>query len=271
VNFTAGGDYRSGRQARWRFEVKDAQGQFLPPRRLSGFVPAGGQSQSDTLKYGESWATDLEMNKFVEIPAPGTYAVRILYHDSETIVDRVDTVGLITCSSLPIRLEVSPIVVGLTAAQAAAIRQAIQELPKEGGVKLIEGPYHEGLHTFIKPTSPAGRLLDIGFAAIPQLIESSLSNDLNPTQRAWSLAILTSLTGYNDPRHEAGVLSDYDVRTSDWSIWGGAPGVQSGGLGLSSTTVSSGGAIDVDKQKEFAKRWAVWNEKKYVEVVKDQK
>jgi hypothetical protein len=86
VFFQCGGDYRSGREARWRFEVRDESGQTVPTLPMdSGF--GGGISQTTRLEHGEEWATALEMSRYVKILKPGTYTVRIHYHNQVTIAD----------------------------------------------------------------------------------------------------------------------------------------------------------------------------------------
>lgn len=109
VWLTQGGAYRSGRQARGRFEVRDASGTILPIRQLEGIGIGGGLFTQGFLKYGESWTTDLDMNSYVRIPKPGEYTVRILYHNNVTIVDvpkLADLKNLIIFSSKPFRLKV---------------------------------------------------------------------------------------------------------------------------------------------------------------------
>ncbi len=264
VLFTSGGDYRSGRQTKWRFQVTDANGAVLPPLpRLSGI--GGGLLEPGTLEYGESWTTQLDMNSYVQITVPGEYTCRILYHEFITIADRRDVTGLIMCTSLPITLTVKPVVTEITREEQRSVRQAIAELPTKGPVKLLGGVYSENMHDFIKPTSSAGRLLEMQWKGVSQLIDAALDREQNPTQRAWLLAILANLTNRNNPRDEPGVLGPYEFRDSGWSVWPGTPGAMSGGLGSSEGT-SRGSSIDVRKQLEFAKRWREWKEMGYVRV-----
>ena len=265
VVFTEGGNYRSGRQTRWRFEVTDAAGNLLPCRPPAVHLVFGGMYTIGTLRYGESWATHLDMNKFAVVTSLGEYTVRIRYHDNMTIASREDVTGLITSTSLPIKVVVEPITVQITKREIAAMEAAIAQLPTKGRVKLLGGTYCDQVHDFIKSDSPAGRLLQMGWKAVPGLIDAALDEELNPTRRAWVLGLLASLTNHNNPRDEAGVLGPYRFRDSGWSIWGGAPGAMSGGLGVGMDSVDSR-PIDVRKQRAFAKRWAVWKEKQYVRV-----
>lgn len=265
VLFTEGGNYRTGRQARWRFEVTDPGGNALACRPPPAFGTAGGVCTIGTLEYGESWVTHLDMNKFVEITAPGKYTLRILYHDDVTIANRKDVAGLIMSTSLPIRLVVEPITVHITKREIAAVRKAIAQLPTEGRTKLLGGAYGDRVHDFISPDSPAGQLLEMDWKAVPGLIDAALDDKMNPARRAWVLALLASLTNHNNPRDEAGVLGPYEFRDSGWSVWGGTPGAMSGGLGVATGSFDNR-PIDPARQRTFAKRWAVWKERQYVRV-----
>ena len=53
VQFTAGGDYRSGRQARWRLEITNSEGKVPPERGYhEAVILGGGIFQYDTLQFG---------------------------------------------------------------------------------------------------------------------------------------------------------------------------------------------------------------------------
>ena len=111
VTFQSGGDYRSGRSARWRFVVRDASGHELPQNMPPGLM-SGGISSDDILKYGESWTARLHMAHYVDIFIPGQYTVQILYHDEIAIANCENVDGLIVFRSLPLKLTVDPIVIG---------------------------------------------------------------------------------------------------------------------------------------------------------------
>ena len=270
VPFTEGGDYRSGRQARWRLEVTDSQGQILPQRSHSGIVTGGGMWTEGTLQYGESWATELNIFSFVRIETPGTYKIRVLYHDHLTIADYNDLAGrLIMSASLPLELTVEPVTIDATRVESAAIHRAVSELPATGTVKFVEGTYDKSVHDFVAPDSPAGILLAMGWKAVPAMIDAAVNERVHPIQRAWLLALLGSVTRANDPRDELGVLGKCETRSVGWSVWGGTPGQMSGGLGwggsLKLNDVHSE-PIDPKRQLALAQKWQAWLEKEYVKV-----
>ncbi len=268
VPFTDGGDYRSGRQARWRLEVTDPHGHVLPQRSPLDFV-RGGIYQESTLRYGESWTTELNINRFVRIEAPGKYKLRVLYHDHVTIADCDDVAGLIVSVSLPMDLTVEPIAVEATRAELDTVRKSISELPLKGPIKFLEGDYDKRVYDFIKPDSPPGKLLTMGWKAVPAMIDAAVDEIGAPVQRAWLLALLASITHANDPRDQSGVLGSCDIRESGWSVCGGTPGEWSGGCGTGtsgSLNVLFPAPIEPKRQLEFAKRWAVWKQKEYVKL-----
>ena len=45
LGFTSGGNYRSGRQARWRIVVTDDAGKVVPVKRLNGIAMGGGVAE----------------------------------------------------------------------------------------------------------------------------------------------------------------------------------------------------------------------------------
>jgi len=106
VGFQVGGDYRSGRQARWRFEVRDEEGNLTPAKPQSS-GRGGGRFLRKMLEFGQSYETKLEMGKYVEPLTPGRYRVTVLYHDWFPIAD-MEYPNLILFSSDPFELIVRP-------------------------------------------------------------------------------------------------------------------------------------------------------------------
>jgi hypothetical protein len=265
VGIQVGGDYRSGRQARWRIQVRDAKGNLLSERPFLGGM-GGGISGSDILAYGESWATRLELSSFVWIEQPGEYTAEILYHDEYTIADYGSIEGLILSKSAPFKISVRPVTVQLHAKDREDITRWIGNLLDKGPVKIVAGIYGEWAHDFVVPQTPAGKLLASGWDAVPDLISAAVAEETPATRRAWILAILFSLTGRNDPSAEPGVIGPYQSRSADWVVRGGydeGAGVM--GLGSGSTKAAEG-TIDPKKQLEFAARWKVWLDKGYIKI-----
>ena len=268
VNIAWGGGCRSGRLERWRFEVKDADGAVLPPKELHAMM-GGGIFTRRAVAFGESFAAYLFMPDYVDIEKPGNYTVRILYHDHVAIADidvPGDLDGLILCRSLPIRLKVEPIVVKLSEDNRRHVAEWIARLPDKGPLFIHGGSYVEESHAYIPPESPAGKILAMGWPAVPQLIQAASSGKITPMRRAWALGLLYGITGRNDPTREAGVLGAYEYRHSGWATLGGpGNGHESMGFGRMSMS-ATGGQIDEKKQVEFAKRWLPWIEKDYIKV-----
>lgn len=255
VTFKEGGDYRSGRQDRWRFDVRDTRGKAMPVRTHRGIIHGGGIYRMGVLKHEESWETSLRMRSFIELP-PGDYTVVVEYHDEETIASLADTSGLVVCRSKPFKLHVQPRVIDVTKADLANARKAIASFPDKGPVRILEGPFDERAHEFVRPESGAGRLLVMGWRAVPALLDALDEETATNQRRAWVFAVLYSITGWNDPRHDSGVLAAYESRDGSWIVAGGRGGKeQSLGIGFGGSASMSGGKFDGAAQKAFAKHW----------------
>jgi hypothetical protein len=263
VRFTEGGDYRSGRQARWRFEVRDGKGNLLAieDSDIPGSMEGGGLFVEGTLKHDESWDTTLDMNRFAQLP-PGDYMVRIMYHDHLTIADLPHVFGLIVCRSGSIRLHVQPRVIDRTRQEREEAARWVAKLDdKAMPLMLVGTEYGEHIHKHIPPDTPPGKLLAIGWKAVPTLLDELDREKITPGRRAWTLALLYSITGWNSPRHENGVLASYEYLEGGWQIMGGRNGRMSGGgMGFTSGGSSRGGKIDEAKQRAFAKRWVAFRD-----------
>ena len=206
------------------------------------------------LKAEESWETALAMRNFMDLP-PGDYTVVVQYHDEQTISTHSDTAGLVVCSSEPFKLHVQPRVIDLTAVDRDAAKAAAAALADDGPVSILEGPYGKGTHKFIAPDSAVGRLLALGWPAVPALLDVLDDDKLTDQRRAWVFAVLFSITGWNDPRDESGVLAAYESRGGGWAVTGGRNGkVYAMGLGGGGSSMS-GGKFDAKTQREFAKKW----------------
>ena len=101
-----GGDYRSGREARWRFRVWDAKGRELSTIPGREGAMGGGLTDFGELKYGESWETVLPVDRYCEIAEAGQYTWEVLYHDKETIADFHDIQGLVMSKSKHFKITV---------------------------------------------------------------------------------------------------------------------------------------------------------------------
>jgi hypothetical protein len=258
AGFTDGGDYRTGRQARWRVVVRDAKGRELPIRELSGILILGGQFTEILLEHGKAWETVLDLGSFVKIPQPGTYSLEVLYHNTKTIADESDISGLVVSRSKPIALVVRSLVIELTAQERKQAAEWILALDANQRLKIVAGSYGEWAHKFVPPNTPEGKLLGMGVKAAPALIESLRDKSLSDKKRAWILALLFSATGENDPR-ESGALGGYDYQEGGWQIWGGLSGEQpSGGLGCGSEGSVSAGKIDRGEQDKLIAAWVDW-------------
>ena len=258
VGFTDGGEYRSGRQARWRIVVRNDKAAELPEKALRGIIIGGGQCQERVLKYGESWETVLDVRSFVRINQPGTYSLEVLYHNTKTIADESDVSGLIVARSKPIVLVVRPLAIEITSQERKQIAEWIAALDANKRLKIVAGTYGKWAHKFVPPTTPEGKLLDTGVKAVPVLIEALADKSLSEKKRAWLLALLFSATGENDPRDLFGAVGAHDYQETGWQIWGGPPGEgPSGGLAMPGEGTSTG-STDRGAQDKLIETWKDW-------------
>ncbi|MBI1829908.1 MAG: hypothetical protein HYR84_00490 [Planctomycetes bacterium] len=234
VGYQAGGDYRTGRQERWRLDVRDAKGNSLPViDYLSAF--GGGLTGYSVLKPDQKWQTTLHVRSFIKLP-PGDYTLRVQYHDIDSIAGLDWVGGRIVCQSNEIRLHIQPRVIDVSAEEKKTIDSLIEKIDGKQEVRVAEGPFGKEHHKLIAPDSPQGRLLSLGWKVVPPLIDEATHEATSPRRRAVLLSMLFTLTGYHDPRHESGVLPDYR-----------GPGES-----------ASNAKIDHAKQFEFAKQWTAF-------------
>ena len=267
VGFRNSGDYRNGRQERWRIVIRDDKGRELPvledmpvPHQHGNLIVEikGGQYQEDVLDYGESWKTELNANSFVRIRQPGKYSLEVLYHDTKTIADESDISGLIFSHSKSFPLVIRPPVIVLTAQERKQAVQWIADLDANRRLKVIVGTYGKWAYNFVPPTAPEGRLLATGIKAVPVLVQSLEDKSLSDKKRAWILALLFSATGENDPC-DSSALGDYDYQEAGWQVLGNRSGEgASGGMAMPKEGSSSNGRIDHEYQDRLIAKWEDW-------------
>jgi hypothetical protein len=104
---------------------------------------------------------------------------------------------------------------------------------------------------------------------VPALIAAVNGNQLNPTQRAYALGLLFSITEQQNPMDVPNLLGPFEYRHSGVVEFGGHPG---SGQAISSQAFSVVvGKIDPQAQMEFAKSWTPWIEKGYLKVIQADK
>lgn len=250
-----GGDYRSGREARWRIEVSDATGAILPVRRPSSGIGGGIYSFTE-FKYGESQPAELPMSSYVDIPKPGKYMVTVAYHNSETIADIANPSALsdlIVFRSEPFALTVEQgarQIIQLETGARQKVKRLIGLLPDEGVIKMVGRKYNPSFHQFIDPTSPAGQLLQMDLQAIPGLLDALNDTRLSGHRKAWVLAFLYTITWERDlnPIRLPGVLPEYySYISADSCQW------------------ADGGRIDAKEQQRLIEKWMEF-QKMYLDI-----
>jgi tetratricopeptide (TPR) repeat protein len=260
ILYKNGGDYRSGRAERWRFSVRGSQGNIMriKPREDPD---CGGFFTRSTLKANESWDTVLDMRRYIDLP-PGDYTVTVEYSDQEEISSLLHTAAFLLCRSDPFKLHVQPRVIDVTRQDREAVKAVIASLDEKSRVKILEGTYAKADHAFIALDSPPGKILTLGWRAVPQLLDALEDDKLAPQRRAWVLALLFSITSWNDPTDEPAAIGPYDFRGRGWAVSGGRNGktiVLGAGSG-SGKLVYTADKIDDKVQRQFATKWKAFRD-----------
>jgi hypothetical protein len=252
--FTEGGDYRSGRRDRFRFEVRNERREVVPIREHRGM--GGGLSARSELAPRKRWKVTLHPSSYLAPVPPGKHTVRILYHDRRTISNAKSVEGLILVASASWCLEVKPRIVERTAEQRTIADAAIAALAEKGPVKIARHvAWRDG---YVDPASADGRLLALGWTAVPSLVDALEREGLGVGRRARILALLYSVTGLGDPRR-GDILGSYEARI------GRPPTSESGGiLGPGRTTSTSDSPPPAEAQAPLVERWRAW--RRHLEV-----
>ena len=227
IGFQRGGDYRSGRHARWRIHVWDSKGNLLPELPSPSFI-GGGMTEDAALAFGKEWEAHLPLASYVTMQTPGKYKVQVLYHDSVTIANfdnPKDLEGLIVFRSEPFEVNVEhgpKISIRLKASSMEKATSLSASLDENDPLRIVIGKYDAKSHDFISPESPQGQLLTMKWQAVPALLKALEDEKLSFRKRAWILSLLFSITleGDLNPMEPAelfpsrGLLPDYETRGS---------------------------------------------------------
>ncbi|MHC4548822.1 MAG: hypothetical protein ACYTEZ_08585 [Planctomycetota bacterium] len=248
VTVQQGGNYRSGRQARWRFSGKS----FVSTKRWG---MGGGISESGAMKRGETWSTELAMGSFIEPLLPGTHEATVLYDDEDPIANRSTVEGLICCRSKPFAVVVKPRAVRVTRDGRAEVVRELARLDANVSRKLVLGEFGPGNHELIPRDSSAGKIMRRGWEAVPVLIEALDDKALTPKRRAWVLALLSNITQALHPESMEDVYGAYVAESG----WGPVKGTKNGelqdGMGWKRSRFSYDGEAKLEAQLEHAAKW----------------
>ena len=223
VHFKFGGDYRSGRLARWRMSAVDSEGNSVEvwPRR---FGMGGGVYSSGELEFGEIYKTELSVSDYLKIEKPGRYQLIVFYHNEEAIADveNIQTLdNFIFIQSKPFWIEVQEgpfINIELTKADYDQSLKLLKDIGIESFVFVNASNYaqDESLQSFVSPESRHGKLLKMREKAVPAILFSLYQGNLSMRDRAFALQLLYSIIpehGFAATEHD-GVMPSYTCRSS---------------------------------------------------------
>lgn len=108
ISLTRGGDYRSGRQSRFRVQLTDQRGARVPDSNWPQFGMGGGISSFGPFQPGETIdnQTPLDPRCYVKSPPSGRYQLQVVYAEQEIAADS-DLTGLIVWQSTPVAVQVT--------------------------------------------------------------------------------------------------------------------------------------------------------------------
>lgn len=253
--FTLGGNYRTGRLARWRVFLWNEQGDLVEAK-TSAPSSFGGGMFNRVLIEDEYWESKLRLANFLkEGLTPGTYQGRIAYHDSATVAGWDDPRGLVFNFSDVIRFKVVPRELDRVTS-IDELRPLVLKLPETESIQILSHSYPEGGTNEIPVDSAAGQLIQEGWAGLPALIKLLGSEKISETQRAWGLGILHTITGLMDPTGEPGLVGPYQKKSGGFRIVQSVNGEFAGmGTGGRDTSNYSGGERNAELQKKFLAKW----------------
>ena len=105
IRVTRGGDYRSGRQTRWRVQLTDHRGERVADSNFPLFGPGGGISSFGVLKPGEVYENHglLDARWYLKSPQSRRYQLQVFYGETEiALEEKLD--GLVVWKSKPIEV-----------------------------------------------------------------------------------------------------------------------------------------------------------------------
>ncbi|MCP3916094.1 MAG: hypothetical protein GY711_11100 [bacterium] len=256
---TDGGEYRSGRLARWRVDVRGADGTRVPQDREWPLGVGGGLFQRIFLAPGQVWGQRETEERFVDpeplvlafrdyasLPAAGTFRFSLLYHDHAPIADLESVEHLLVHRSRELRVTWKPRTVRVTAADRARVRQLLGEMSLNERVHVRSRPF-DGRSTSEPGADPEEQLFRMGWSVLPELFAALEDEDLGLAQRAHVLAALHGITGLVNPRVVRRSLGPFRQD-------GLARGQAGGGLTLGATSGDDGGP-QAEAQEALVERW----------------
>ncbi len=267
ILFTKGGDYRSGRQARWRIELRDKNKKLTQVRSLGFFAMGGGIYTEETMSTGQSWETSLDLNSFVagEIK-PGKYQLTVFYHNRMTIDDDKNIDGLMASKSKTFSLNIEPIKIKNSKSVIESVCRHIEQIDESKKLIMVQGTYGRWAHDSVAPDSPQGKILSLGLKAVPTLITHSAIETYSPKKRSMIFSMLYSATGIHEPSDD--VLGAHKTIIGPWAVWGAENGkVHTVGMGGGGTITTYSKRISKKSQRKLAARWKQWFDDT-VEIVK---
>ncbi len=231
-----GGDYRSGRLARWDVEFVDSSAAIHAGIDDWSSFMGGGMYHTETVGPGYIWGIQdppeydvamaldsgepvaeiqflpvtLRLASYRKPNKLDRFQVRVLYHAMNAIADREDARDMLAFRSAPLELDWRPRRIQYEAGDRERIGSIIQLAMQQEEVVVFEShlPDYQGAPE--PEAHPLDRLYAEGWKAVPLLIEQ-LDAKAPVAENAHVLAALYNLTGIVSPAHRShrGALGPY--------------------------------------------------------------
>ena len=112
-------------------------------------------------------------------------------------------------------------------------------------LKIVGGKYDKSFHDFVNPKSMHGQLLQMGWQAVPSLLDALNEKKMSRRKKAWVLSLLYSISQEDefDPTKLFGSFPDYEYKYSG-----------TGGVRVKGHVLGGDGIYEKPQQKLIA-RW----------------
>ncbi len=203
---------------------------------------------------GQAKPMSIALGAYARFDAPGTYRVRVHYHDKDLIDEVDDLAGRIVFSTEEFRVHVLPRRIELTQAQLEASAAWIREIDAKRPVPLVSTHWHERMRFVGEPQSPEDRLFRAGWTSVPALFAAIEDTKLEPERRAWVFGMLWNILGLENPTSGSRVAALGAIQwIGKWPTADVEEQLRFGEFGDFSPM-----EIDAEAQAELALQWLKW-------------
>jgi len=248
VRLAQGGDYRTGRFTRVRFDVQREDGTVVPPLPDQGGFGGGMFNYVDLRPY-ERWVFSSQLRQYAPALLPGRYRVRVQYHDSESIASYRDVRPLAVVESAEFELLVYPRRVRVADEERQALEKDIGSIDISQPVRLARTHWRPDEYATTAKSKPEDRLYAAGWRALPVLLDALADPTVERARADWIMGLCYSISGLNKPGHFS------ELGSYEWhDHWSGSNDEPAQVFPLFEHGQGHGGQ-DAEARREYIDRW----------------